>query len=178
LAVRLEALERRSLMTASGLEVEPVAFDDPAASALVCEASASSETAWHNPSHGLDVTDDGAVAPDDALAVINYINAFGAGEVDECAPPSFGLIDTANADGETIGDGFVSAADALAVINYINAFGAGDLDDQNDAEKGESSGEVSLLQSGLSEGEYAQATDALMATWLEGMGPSGSRRRS
>src|SRR5439155_18364258 len=39
---------------------------------------------WHNAKvvrsavPGLDVTDDGHIAPDDAVAIINYINAFGS----------------------------------------------------------------------------------------------------
>jgi hypothetical protein len=70
---------------------------------------------WKNPRNRLDVNDDTHVAANDAVAVINYINAFKSGPV----PPSafigqpFGFLDT-NADGN------VAPNDALDVINAIN----------------------------------------------------------
>lgn len=62
----------------------------------------------------LDVTGDGHVRSSDALAVINHLNAFGAGPA---------------ADGESIArsaldadrNNTITAADALAIINYLNA---------------------------------------------------------
>jgi hypothetical protein len=71
---------------------------------------------WHNGSRDNDVINDRHVFPNDALAVINYINAFGPGTV----PPNaaigqpFGFIDTNAND-------FVAPNDALQVINIINA---------------------------------------------------------
>jgi Dockerin type I domain len=78
---------------------------------------------WHNVVNSLDVIGpggqpDGIVVPGDALEIINYINAFGAGEVPSSAisgPPYY----------DTSGDDHVAPADALAVINFINAFGSG-----------------------------------------------------
>ena len=57
------------------------------------------------------------VTANDALLIINYLNAFGAGPVPVFAsgPPYY----------DTNGDFFVAAADALDVINYLNAFGPG-----------------------------------------------------
>ena len=70
------------------------------------------------------------MAPDDALAIINYINAFDSflnGKV-----PALG---TTLPNGQTVdyaapfgylyvsADDFVSASDALAIINQINGFG-------------------------------------------------------
>jgi hypothetical protein len=82
---------------------------------------------WSNVLNPLDVNGDMHVAPNDAVAVINYVNAFGAldsgkvpgagtaiggGTADSGQP--FGFVD-AN------GDNFVAPNDALAVINGINA---------------------------------------------------------
>jgi hypothetical protein len=83
---------------------------------------------WHNVLNALDVTGsggqpDGIVAPGDALAIINYINAFGAGSIPVSAAPGAPYLDTTGGAGH--GDNAVVAGDALAVINYINAFGAG-----------------------------------------------------
>lgn len=83
---------------------------------------------WHNALYGLDVTGPGDVADSrvvagDALAIINYINAFGAGPIPENAAPGPPYLDTVGGpDGS--GDDQVVAGDVLAVINFINAFGA------------------------------------------------------
>jgi hypothetical protein len=53
------------------------------------------------------------VAPEDALDVINYINAIGPGP-DPLAPNNYGYLDVT-------ADGYVSAIDALTVINTLNA---------------------------------------------------------
>jgi len=65
----------------------------------------------------LDVTGDCGAFAEDALEVINYLNAFGAGPVPVFAsgPPYY----------DTNNDFFVTAADALDIINFLNAFGAG-----------------------------------------------------
>jgi hypothetical protein len=91
---------------------------------------------WHNTLRGLDVTNpsndgtDDQVVAGDALAIINYINAFGAGPVPTTPPSGYGLygppyLDTADANGQPVGDNFVAAVDVLAIINHINAFGSG-----------------------------------------------------
>jgi hypothetical protein len=77
---------------------------------------------WHNTLHMLDVggsggEPDGMVVAGDALAIINYINAYGAGAVPAGAGPGPYV--------DTNGDNFVAPNDVLAVIEYINAFGAG-----------------------------------------------------
>ena len=69
---------------------------------------------WHNTAEPLDVTGDTFIAANDALAIINYINAFDAGEVPPTAPLVPSYLDVNN-------DRFISASDALAVINFINA---------------------------------------------------------
>jgi hypothetical protein len=88
--------------------------------------------AWHNFQRGLDVVGSGTATPDgrvvaaDALAVINYINAFGSGAVPTAAAfgQPYGYLDTTGGE-DGGGDDFVAPNDALAVINFINAFGAG-----------------------------------------------------
>jgi hypothetical protein len=86
---------------------------------------------WHNFDKPLDVVGSGNITPDDhvvagdALAIINYINAFGAGAVpvNAAVGEPFGFLDTTNAtNGSTdTGDNFVSPGDALSIINAINA---------------------------------------------------------
>jgi len=83
-------------------------------------------TAFHsdywNSTKPTDVNADGMVSPNDALAIINRINAFG----------SHSLTQGAGGEGESGGkmmyvdvnnDGFLSPVDALAVINRLNAEG-------------------------------------------------------
>jgi hypothetical protein len=73
---------------------------------------------WHNTRNPVDVSGDLHVAPNDALDVINYINAFGSGLV-----PTSGALGPPYLDVND--DGFVAPNDALDVINVINAgFGA------------------------------------------------------
>ena len=59
------------------------------------------------------------MAPNDALAVINFINAFGSGPVPINAIPGVPYIDANR-------DGHVAPNDALAIINFINAGGIGE----------------------------------------------------
>src|SRR5262245_60649906 len=70
-----------------------------------------------------DVTNDGHVAPNDALEIINRLNASGSqqlaqgtGGEGETGPRMF--VDVNN-------DGFISPGDALAVINQLNGEGEG-----------------------------------------------------
>jgi hypothetical protein len=65
------------------------------------------------------VTDDKNVAPDDVLAVINYINANGSGKIPDGAMNEKPYCDVN-------GDDNVVADDVIAVINYINAGLAGE----------------------------------------------------
>jgi hypothetical protein len=79
---------------------------------------------WQNPGptprHRVDVNDDGNVAADDVLDLINDINAhqsrlLTAPTVTNQPKPYL----------DVNGDGFVAADDVLAVINHINSFGSG-----------------------------------------------------
>jgi hypothetical protein len=72
--------------------------------------------AWHNTALPLDVTADGSIVAADALAVINYINAFGSTAVPAPAPPVPPYYDC-------VPDNVIAPGDALAIINRINAFG-------------------------------------------------------
>jgi ELWxxDGT repeat protein len=83
---------------------------------------------WYNSAGPLDVRGGDNVGPDgqvvagDALAIINWINEFGAGKIpdnSEIGLP-FGFLDTTGGVNDT-GDNFVALNDALAVINAINA---------------------------------------------------------
>src|SRR5262249_36248500 len=69
---------------------------------------------WHNTAKGLDVNGDGFIAPNDALAVVNFINSSGPGPVPPNAPFGPNYYDTNN-------DGFVAPNDVLFIINFINA---------------------------------------------------------
>jgi hypothetical protein len=68
---------------------------------------------WHNTVNACDVTGDMHVAPNDALEVINFINAFGSIQLSavNAGPP---YLDVDN-------DRFVAPNDALTIINLINA---------------------------------------------------------
>ncbi len=68
----------------------------------------------HNPDVATDVTGDGKVAADDALAIINYINAFSAGPIGPNELPQKLFYDVT-------GDDYIAADDVITVINYINA---------------------------------------------------------
>ena len=69
-------------------------------------------TPFHNGSYPEDVNRDEGVTAVDALAIINYLNAYGAGPVGE-GDPSYGY--------DVNSDGFVTSLDALLVINELNA---------------------------------------------------------
>jgi hypothetical protein len=73
----------------------------------------------HNEVLAADVTGDGMVAPDDAVAIINFINAFGSRRADDVIPPwPWPFFCDVN------GDGFIAPNDVVEVINRINAAGA------------------------------------------------------
>jgi hypothetical protein len=69
---------------------------------------------WHNSQLPFDVSDDTHSEPDDALTVINFLNAFGSLAVP--ANAVYGPIFY-----DVTGDNFVAPDDALSVINAINA---------------------------------------------------------
>jgi hypothetical protein len=71
---------------------------------------------WHNESMAEDVDNNGFVAPNDALAIINMINAQGSVPLvflsGGAQPSMFVDVDA---------DNYLAPSDALAVINYIDA---------------------------------------------------------
>ncbi|MCO6459339.1 MAG: hypothetical protein J5I93_28855 [Pirellulaceae bacterium] len=72
---------------------------------------------WRNPFNRYDVIADGTIAPNDVLAIINTINAFGARPLPlPLVPPAM-----RPAFYDVTGDGNVAPNDVLAVINYVNA---------------------------------------------------------
>jgi hypothetical protein len=70
---------------------------------------------WKNTAMPQDVNNDGFITASDAVAVINHLNAFGAGPLARrlAAPPAAFL--------DVNGDNYVSSIDALTVINYLNS---------------------------------------------------------
>src|SRR5262249_29182940 len=82
---------------------------------------------WWNLINHLDVNDDTHIAPNDAVAIINYVNAFGSlnfGKVPDVGTAiGGGMADSGQPFGfvDANGDTFVAPNDALAVINAINA---------------------------------------------------------
>jgi hypothetical protein len=75
---------------------------------------------YQNPGNPLDVSDNGRIEPQDALQVINAINAGMGGSLDPSKatglPPFF----------DVSGDDFLAPLDALRVINHLNANGNGE----------------------------------------------------
>lgn len=72
----------------------------------------------HNALVPFDVTGEGQVTPNDALSVINYINAFGSGPAPSTTVPPYC---------DTNADKTISPADALDIINFVNAGGSAAL---------------------------------------------------
>jgi hypothetical protein len=71
----------------------------------------------HNRVLAADVTGDGKVVAEDAIEVINFIDAHGSGPVAPAKPgdpPATLLYDVT-------GDNYIAADDVMAIINYINA---------------------------------------------------------
>ncbi|MEZ6117191.1 MAG: dockerin type I domain-containing protein [Pirellulaceae bacterium] len=99
-----ESIEIRAIDTANGVTSE----------SFFAEIDRPPVYQFQNPNNPLDVNNDGAIAPIDALLVINRLNGKGAaaleGEAD-AGPPYL----------DTNGDNFVSAIDALLVINQLNS---------------------------------------------------------
>jgi uncharacterized protein YkwD len=106
---------------------------------------------WQNPANNLDVNNDGFVAPNDALIIINSINANSSPALPR---PGEGFIWPPYYD--VNGDDFIAPSDALAVINYLNG---------------------SSLSPGLPAAGEGEAADAgLMLYLLENpLSPSGKR---
>ena len=71
-----------------------------------------SDGLWHNRQRPFDVNNDTSLSPIDALLIINFLNAFGAGPVPEGIPPPFFDVNS---------DDFISPIDALLVINALNS---------------------------------------------------------
>lgn len=99
----------------------------------------------------LDVSANGHVTADDALLIINFINAYGARSLtsDELGRAPFY---------DVTGNDFVAPVDALDVINYINAFpnGEGEMSSQNN-------GNASFRSATSRQDEYAGELDATIA---------------
>jgi len=94
---------------------------------------------WQNPIRPTDVTGDGNVTPQDALILINYINANGGNQsvpANEVPSPYY----------DVDGNGLITAADVLLVINHLNGAAA-----SPSGESGLADGESSA--SGFAEGE-------------------------
>ncbi len=102
---------RVTVVRHTGAEAEE---GDAAGEAAAFEIEIEQRYPWQNDNAWPDTNDDGFVAPNDVLLVIDYINVYGSGE------------DDANSGGpyyDTSGDGSVSPIDALGVIDLINALG-------------------------------------------------------
>jgi hypothetical protein len=99
----------------------------------------------------LSPTPDGIVVGGDALAIINFINSFGAGTIFRPGIAFTGYLDTVDNLGNPVGNNSVDPNDALAVINRINAFGTNNPGPEG--EGGGSTGGGSAGGSGGAEGE-------------------------
>lgn len=77
---------------------------------------------WRNPVNGLDVDASGFVVPQDALIVINALNAGRSGQLPN--PPTGSFTPPPFLDAN--GDGFLSPQDALVIINDLNNRSSGE----------------------------------------------------
>ena len=109
---RVEALEDRRLLTATGFETPvEVSIEEPLAGIEQTES-----WNWTNEDEPVDVNGDGHKSPIDALMVINYLNGDGGGDV--LAPR---IIQGDDAFYDVNGDHYVSPLDALLVIEDLNS---------------------------------------------------------
>lgn len=86
---------------------------------LLAEGTRRLPTIWQNPTHILDVNDDGSVSPIDALIIINEVNASQFRDLDGRLPSPVPQLD-ARWFFDTNGDGFATPVDVLRVINHLN----------------------------------------------------------
>jgi len=92
---------------------------------------------FQNPRNSLDVNDDGYIAADDVLTIINRINA---GPLPATSGPELRSPLIAAPYLDTTGDGIVAADDVLRVINYLNS--------RSSNAEGESAASNTLLEEG------------------------------
>jgi serine protease len=107
---------------------------------------------WHNAQLAHDVDKDGEITANDALTVINILNAFGPSGLyflsSDAEPENFL---------DVMPDNFVTAADALEVINHLNAFGATTNSMSGGEGEGESSAdEIDMALLSLMEGDRSK----------------------
>ena len=79
------------------------------------------DVVWQNPDNPMDVNGDGVVAPNDVLIQFDFINTFGAGNLQ--SDLTLRQIQTQSSHQRFIdanGDGQITSADPLAVINHLN----------------------------------------------------------
>lgn len=88
--------------------------------ALLVDAAMTSQRPWRNADNPLDVNDDDAVEPIDALNIINKLNTEGPHKL---PPPQAG--DPPLRYYDCNGDGDVGPIDALNIINHLNAQSGG-----------------------------------------------------
>ena len=122
------------------------------------------ETPFHNHSNPYDVDHGGDVTSADALAIINYLNAFGPGPVGQGT--STNCLDV-NA------DGFVTVLDALLVINEMNRQNAPNAVGGEDQRFSGGEGEMIAGSDESAEGEASPESLALSDKIVGGMESSG-----
>jgi len=94
---------------------------------------------WQNPDNRFEVNDDGNVSPVDVLTLINYINRFGAGDLDGTRPANQPYYDVN-------GDGAATTVDVLQLIgqiNLLNQQGEGELGGSGTLVAAQAEGEAS-----------------------------------
>jgi len=119
---------------------------------------------WRNPIRPADVTGDGNVTPQDALILINYINAHGGNQnvpANEVPPPYY----------DVDGNGLITAGDVLLVINHLNAAAA-----SPSGESGLADGESSA--SGFAEGEASDPSVLVMRSLSPPVFSNAARERA
>jgi hypothetical protein len=118
---------------------------------------------WHNTTRPMDVNGDGQRTAGDALELINFLNAFGAGPVPSAAEFPLPYYDVSN-------DEFIAANDALDIINHLNAYGP------TLAPTAGPEGEAANLAAANSASDYGSDPDWLVMV-AEDVASSAKRRR-
>jgi hypothetical protein len=118
---------------------------------------------WQNPIQPTDVNGDGYVTPQDALVLINYINAHsGNSSLPNDLPSPYYDVD---------GNGLITAADVLVVINRLNQATA-----SPSSPGGSAGGESPAL--GFGEGEASEVADLTLPPWFPPASWDAARHRA
>ena len=132
-----------SVRTATGIADNTI---DPLDEQTIRVSVAETTNAWQNAVRPLDVNDDGVIAPNDVLLIINELNSHRLSAADGKLPPTRPANQNPVQMIDTSGDGYVSPRDALAIINYLNSPPSAEGEDAASSQLDDAAWHIALLQ--------------------------------